>query len=209
MTKYKNIIFDFDGTIGDTFNIVIDIINTNKDKFGIDGISQEEIPRLKSLSARYLLEEFNINLLNVPKFLSFIKKELAKKSDEIKPFAEMVDVIKELKHRGYNLGVVTTNYVKNVTDMLRDDEEKLFAFIFTAKSLFGKASVLKKALKDFNMKPAETIYIGDEVRDIEAAKASGLDIIAVSWGYNSADILQKEEPTYFVTSPRRLLDILL
>ena len=47
----------------------------------------------------------------------------------------------------------------------------------------------------------EALYVGDEIRDIEAANSANVDIAAVSWGLNSRRALSKHDPTWFVTQP--------
>ena len=45
-----------------------------------------------------------------------------------------------------------------------------------------------------NLDSANTYYVGDETRDIEAAKTAGVKSIAVTYGMNTKDVLQKSEP---------------
>jgi len=54
----------------------------------------------------------------------------------------------------------------------------------------------------------DVIYIGDEVRDIEAARAAGIKIASVTWGYNLESILTENKPDYIVTQPRDLLNLM-
>ena len=56
--RIETIIFDFDGTIADTFGAVVKIINDNKERFGIDGIDKYEVADLRNMSIKYLLREF-------------------------------------------------------------------------------------------------------------------------------------------------------
>ena len=55
--------------------------------------------------------------------------------------------------------------------------------------------------------PSNVLYVGDEVRDIEAAKKAGIRIAAVTWGYNSKKALEAYKPDYLVTKPEELLQI--
>ena len=50
------------------------------------------------------------------------------------------------------------------------------------------------------------IYVGDETRDIRSARKSNVGIVAVSWGFNSGDILQEFQPDSLVNTPQELLD---
>ena len=63
-------------------------------------------------------------------------------------------------------------------------------------------------MEKHNLKPQEIIYVGDEVRDIQACKKIGVKIIAVSWGYNSKEILDREKPDYLVNKPIEIPKIL-
>ena len=51
-------------------------------------------------------------------------------------------------------------------------------------------------------------YVCDEVRDIEAARKSGIKSIAVTWGYNTKGALIKENPDFLVNSPDELRNII-
>ncbi len=67
-------------------------------------------------------------------------------------------------------------------------------------SLFGKAKKLKRAVALTETSPSRTIAFGDEVRDIEAARAAGIDSGAVLWGYATRDVLAASNPTLVLGS---------
>lgn len=50
--------------------------------------------------------------------------------------------------------------------------------------------------------------MGDEIRDIEAAKKAGVGAVAVGWGYNILKILKEQNPDYLVRSPKELAKVL-
>ena len=52
------------------------------------------------------------------------------------------------------------------------------------------------------LKACEVIYVGDEVRDITGAKNAGVKVIAVAWGYNSRELLEKHKPDFPVDTPQ-------
>jgi CRISPR-associated protein Cas8b1/Cst1 subtype I-B len=70
------------------------------------------------------------------------------------------------------------------------------------------ADIIKKVIKKDNTKYEKIFYVGDETRDIEAAKKAGIQSIAVSWGYLSREILEKYKPDYIIDNPKELLDII-
>ena len=209
MSKFKTVIFDFDGTIADTLSPVVEIINEHAHEFGIDGIDKFEVRKFRNLSITYLVKEFKFNVIHLPKLVSMIKRQLPKKLEKIKIFEGMSEVFTQLKNNKVQLGIVTVNNVKTVTDLLTDEQEKQFDFIFSTRSLFGKHKELNRIAKNYDLAKEYTLYIGDEVRDIEAARKSGFKIAVVTWGYNSAELLEKHAADYLLHRPAQILDIVL
>ena len=83
-----------------------------------------------------------------------------------------------------------------------------FVEIYSGVGLFDKARILKKVVRRNNLDPADTWYVGDEVRDIVGAQHAGLRVIAVAWGYNTAAILADHHPTKLLHRPSEIIDTL-
>ena len=81
---------------------------------------------------------------------------------------------------------------------------EVFDFVYSGSSIFGKDRVIRKVLKSLDIPLSNAIYVGDETRDVEAAKAVGIAIIAVSWGFNSKKILEARHPDYLIESVNEL-----
>src|SRR3990167_9311652 len=106
------------------------------------------------------------------------------------------------------LGIVTSNSKENVTSWLDSYKIKhFFHFIHVEPNYFGKNRVIKKVLKKYRMSKSHVFYIGDETRDIDAAKQNGIYSIAVTWGFNSEKILLQHQPHYIARNPNDLLTI--
>ena len=60
--------------------------------------------------------------------------------------------------------------------------------------LFGKPPKLRQVLRRYGMQPAEALYVGDEMRDAEAARAVGIAFAAVSWGFATPEALRRQTP---------------
>ena len=58
------------------------------------------------------------------------------------------------------------------------------------------------------LKNKEIVYVADETRDIEAAKKAKVRIISVTWGFNSREILKKQNPDFLVDRPEEILRII-
>ena len=66
---------------------------------------------------------------------------------------------------------------------------------------------MKKIIKKERLELKEVLYVGDEIRDIHAAKNTGIHIASVAWGYNTVESLKKNKPEYLIYEPAELIDI--
>ena len=200
----KTIIFDFDGTIADSFKQTVNIINSLSEEFGFQKELNYEKIRSKSISQ--LIKDLRISFWNVPRVISRWRKELSKIIYTIKP-TQIVPALKKLKQKGCVLGILTTNSEENVRKFLKANDLELFDFVCHGSSLFGKDKILKKIIKKYKINISNAIYVGDEPRDNEAAKKLNMKIIAVDWGFSSKELLEKSEPDAIVSSEKELADL--
>ena len=126
---------------------------------------------------------------------------------QIQAFPGWQDALIPIHEAGHTLGIVTSNSKENVESFLKLHGLEYFDFILTIKSLWGKKRPLKKLMRRYSLSPETVFYIGDETRDIEAAKIVGISMIAVSWGFFPKETLLAHHPDYCLDSPSDLLSI--
>lgn len=202
------IVFDFDGTIADTFDLTVFVFNELKDELGYQEITEKEIDVLRDKGFREILKDIKISLVRLPLIIKRHQDEEYKYINEIKIFAGMKSLLKDLKSNGFVLGLVSSNSLKNVKKCLELNEIDIFDYIDCGSALFGKDKIIKRILKKRGLKKEEIIYMGDEIRDVEACKKVGVKVVAVTWGYNSKAGLSKSEPDYLVDEVRDLKKLL-
>ncbi|WKN41643.1 HAD-IA family hydrolase [Tunicatimonas pelagia] len=207
MEAKKTLVFDFDGTIADTLPRILTISNRLAPDFGYRQVPDDEIEMLRSVRSREALKLLQIPMLRIPAIAIRMKAELQKEMHLIQPISSMKEVLGELKTT-YQLGIVTSNSQPNVERFLEANGMAFFEFIYSSSSLFGKTRVLKRLLKQHQVKRQEMAYVGDETRDIDAARKTGIDMIAVSWGANTADALARLNPQHLIHHPDGLLALL-
>jgi phosphoglycolate phosphatase len=78
----------------------------------------------------------------------------------------------------------------------------------TTGSTFGKGKVIERMMKKYNYAKSDAIYIGDEIRDIQAARSIKIRIVAVAWGFNAAATLIDRQPDALITKPKALISAL-
>lgn len=183
------ILFDFDGTIADTISAGFEIINSHAEKYGYKRLDGDINTHFSALQLVKLAE---IKFWKLPYLIYQLKKKLSEKSDELKVLPEAPELIKKLNDAGYELGILTSNSFKTVKAFLKKYElDSFFSFLRTDVSLFGKKKALTKAKKVINKK---IIYIGDELRDIEACRKNNIPIVSIPWGLNSYESLEEHNP---------------
>jgi len=158
---------------------------------------------------RQVLKDLKLSKFNLIKLLKNSHKEFSKHLDEIQLFPQIPELLQKLKDESFNLGILSSNSVENIQTILKKAHLlDHFNFVESSSNLFGKAKSLKKLLTKHNLSPKDIIYIGDEVRDIEAAQQANIKSMAVTWGWNSTEILQKSKPTYLIQDPSEFIDCL-
>lgn len=202
------LIFDFDGTLVNSFCNVIDKFNILADEFNFRKISPEEVEGLRNLNSRELLKFLRIPLYKLPKVIQKARKFIHADIQALPSFENLPEVLRQLCKAGIFLGILTSNSKDNVLNWLQHHKlDALFTFVHMESNFFGKKRVLKKIMKKYQIDPSEAFYVGDETRDIDAAKQSGMQSVAVTWGFNSEQVLLSHEPDFLVKHPEELLEV--
>ena len=205
----KVIVFDFDGTIADTYDAFVTIINRLADEFGYQPVSQEEIRRFRNLNSQEIIKQSGISLFKVPALLRRAKQEMSQEITNIPLIPGMKSALSTLQKQGKKLGIVTSNTHQNVACFLNKHElEPIFDFVYSDTKIFGKNKIINKLIKQEQLLREGIIYVGDETRDITAAKQSKIKVIAVSWGFNSPEILAKCNPDFLIENPMELPQVI-
>ncbi|MEM1159038.1 MAG: HAD hydrolase-like protein [Verrucomicrobiota bacterium] len=206
--KTRCLVFDFDGTIADTIEQGMVILNELSSEYGFKPLDKSELATAKDMSARQFISHLEVPRLKVPRILAEGKKRLHSQIGKVAPCQGMVELVKSARAEYEIVGILTSNSQENVDIFLKNHGLEVFDFISTIPKLSGKAKNLKAIMRTFNLVPRETFFVGDEIRDIKAGKKSGIPTAAVTWGFNSEKSLRQAEPTYVVSDTTMLLEIL-
>ena len=206
----RTIIFDFDGTIADTLDAVVRIVNDHSEQFGYRKVTKQDIPYLQGKKPREILSHLGISIFKLPSWVKKIHLEINKEITNMTPTVNVSPLLFEMsKDKDVHLGILTSNTEENVRQFLVKNELDLFEFVRTGKSVFGKSHIINKIIQQLHLNQDDVFYVCDEVRDIEAARKSGIKSVAVTWGYNTQDALTKENPDFLATTPDELRGIFM
>lgn len=202
------IIFDFDGTIADSFEAIIQIFQHLKKRN--QHISAQEIERLRGMTLIQAAEEIHVRSWEMPFLLFKGRRIMSKMMPTIKAHPGITDIIEHLNAEGHQLYIMSTNSEKNIRIFLDGHQiTNLFVKVYGSVGLFGKARSLKKVIRQNNLDPKDCWYVGDETRDIIAAHHAGVKIVSVSWGYNNSQILNEHQPDKLINQPGELVTAIL
>ena len=189
----RAVLFDLDGTFADTAPDLAAAVNRLRAEQGLEPISVERLRPFASAGARGMIAaSFGLKpghaeyeaLRNT--FLEFYEERTCV---ETKLFPGMADLLDELEGRRIAWGIVTNK-------ALRFTERILFALGVKPACVVGGDSTpylkpnpasLLLAAERLKLRSQECLYAGDDLRDMQAARAAGMRAIAVSWGYHHPD----------------------
>lgn len=193
--KYRLVIFDFDGTLANSFPWFVSVVNQVADRYRFRRVAAHEVETLRGYDARSLMRHLGVSWWKMPLIARHVRKLMAQNIDQITLFDGVSDLLKRLHADGVTLAVVSSNSKSNVLKVLGPENAALISHFACGVSLFGKQAKFREILEKTGISPQETLCIGDETRDILAAKRENLAFGAVTWGFATVEALSAHGPT--------------
>lgn len=171
-------------------------LNGVADEFKFRRVADNEIGELRRCGPRELLARLDVPLWKVPEIARHMRRLKTQHVQDIPLFSGAREMLLTLAKKNLTLALVSSDHEANVRRQLGAQTAALFAYFDCGASLFGKAAKFKRVTKRSGVAPAETIAIGDEIRDIEAARSAGIACGLVSWGYADPSALRSHSPDF-------------
>lgn len=201
---YRLVIFDFDGTLADSGDWFKGILNELARQHGFRELSEPEMTMLRGRDNREIMRYLRVPRWKLPAIAANARRRMAADADRIALFDGTVPMLRSLKQAGLTVAVASSNSRANVRSILGPEATALVDAFECGAALFSKAGKFRRLMKRLGASPGETICIGDETRDIEAAQAVGAASGAVLWGYASAEALARFSPTLRFATPEEI-----
>ena len=193
---YRLALFDFDGTLADSRDWFLGVFDQVADRFGYRRLAPGDRERLRGLDARAILRDLEIPLWKLPLIERHMRGLVTRDIHKIGVFSGVPAMLSDLAASGIRIAIVTSNTEANVRRVLGPAAGSIARFNCGA-GLFGKAAKLRAVLRAMRTDPRDAVVIGDEARDIEAARSVGAASAAVAWGYADPTFLRSLSPTLF------------
>lgn len=206
MKQYKYIIFDFDGTINNTYEGIAYTFKRTLDLYNIDYSNvdfNDHIGPPLDYSFQHLVggEHWQEALVKYRQIY-----DQCGAVDMCQLYDGIVDTLQSLKSAGYQLAVATSKYQPYAIKSLKKlGIYHLFDYVYGQTETRGyKDEILASLLADNGWDKHDCLMIGDTHYDIQGAQSNGIDILAVSYGFESRESLAQHNPTAIVDSTKEI-----
>jgi phosphoglycolate phosphatase len=198
---YKLVIFDFDGTLSDSGEWFLSILDDLSERFRFRRVvDRDEVERLRRRPTREVIQHLGIPGWKLPLIARHVRARFRENACDIRTFDGVRAMLQTLADAGIRMMLCSSNGEANVRAVLGPDAARFEAY-FCGSGLFGKVAKFRRAIKASGLAPSAILAIGDETRDIDAARAVGIGAGAVLWGYANPDLLIAMRPDITFASP--------
>lgn len=203
---YSHVVFDFDGTLVDSLANSIAAFRRIAPRFKLN--LDLDLATARTMPTRDLFRQMGVGFWKLPRIIRAFQEEAAQDAPNLKLFDGIAETLEVFSSRGVRLGILSSNREDAIRTCLRaNGVEERFAFVVGYPKLFGKAKALRRILKAERIDRESFLYVGDEARDVQAAKRAKVASAAVTWGFHAEELLRTAEPKYLVRSPAELIDL--
>ncbi len=204
--RRKAVIFDFDGTIADSFEYVFSFLKTEAGNEREYTVAEKKA--LRQMSMKRLALHLGIPVWKLPATYFKGRRIMRAHMEHVQPFSGMPEVITALHTAGYELFVASANSGKNIRHLLKNQNlVHYFKAVYGGSGYTGKAALLRRISVRHRLPKHLTWYIGDETSDVVAASAAGLRSLAVTWGFADPTHIRQMEPEAIATKPEDIVRI--
>lgn len=200
--SFQLYIFDFDGTLADSAPWMAKALNQAAARFGFRQVSDAEIETLRGKDNRAVIRELGVPMWRLPQIAAYVRRLAKEAPPPLFPGVEAM--LRRLHGAGRKIAIVSSNAEVTIRRALGPACADLIHPYACDASMFGKAAKFKKVLKRSGVAAAEAIALGDETRDIEAARKAGIACGAVAWGVATPALLRARAPDFFFETPAEI-----
>ncbi|MEO5492693.1 MAG: HAD hydrolase-like protein [Sphingomonas sp.] len=201
---YRLVIFDFDGTLSDSGEWFLSIIDDLAERFRFRRVDREEVETLRRRPTREVIQHLGIPGWKLPLISRHVRARFRDSASDIRTFDGVRAMLQALADAGIRMMLCSSNGEANVRAVLGADAARFEAY-FCGSGLFGKVAKFRRAIKASGLTPSAILAIGDETRDIDAARAVGIGAGAVLWGYANPETLIAMGPDQAFASPEEIV----
>ena len=204
MKQYDNYLFDLDGTLCNTAADIMKILATafveNKLEIALPKNTTFIGPPLGEILRQFIPAEFDDEFVSTV-VQSFRRLYLESELAQSLPYDGVVDMLIKLKESGKRMFVVTNKAIEPARRLLElrgltDYFEDIYASNMMPDKTMQKHEAIAALLTNYSLQKAQTLYVGDTIGDIQAARKNAVAMAFVEYGYGKLTAAQLSLPKY-------------
>jgi len=208
----RGIIFDFDGTLIDSYEAIAESLNHVRQSYGLDPVGLDEVKNLVGHGLEQLIQT-SVGPDRIEEGVQRFRQcyaGICEQKTRILP--QVKDTLEELDRRGYQMAIATNKPSYFARDILRSLEmEHLFAEVLGPNDVERPKpdpEMLEIIMMRVGLSPEEVVYVGDMLLDIEVAQRAGVAVYAVPTGSATREALLAGRPDRLLHRFSDLLTVL-
>ncbi|MDP4023622.1 HAD hydrolase-like protein [Methylobacterium sp. NEAU 140] len=204
MDHHPLVVLDFDGTLADSFGWFRSVLNGVADRYRFRRVEAHEVEALRGQGAREIVRHLGIPRWKLPLIARHMHRLAARDAAGLALFPGIEAMLAALAEAGVPLAVLSSNREDTVRRVLGPGNADRIGHYACGASVFGKARRLRRLLARTGTAPERVLCVGDEIRDLEAARSVGCAFGAVVWGYTRAEALAAQAPDHLFAEPAEI-----
>ena len=204
--KYKQIVFDIDGTLVDNEKAIIYSLQEALHKETGKQYSYEELTFALGIPGEDALERLEIR--QISKVMQIWIEDLQKYEDTVSIYEGIPELLRQLSEDGYGLGIVSSRTQELYKqDFCKWDISRYFTTVVCADDTLGHKPTADPLLKYMELTKTaahEVIFIGESIHDSQCAQNAGVDFALAVWGSQTQSI----SANYYLNRPEELLSVI-
>ena len=193
-------IFDFDGTLADSLTHFMSCADDIARQMAVAPLTHQDVQRLRAMPPRAALREIGLPLWKLPAATLAVYSALRGMKDRIHLFSGMPEALSLLVAAGIDIAIVSSG-ARDVIHHVLGPKAAQFVSIVAEVPALNKGEAIRRLLQSGGYAPQQAVYIGDEIRDAEAAASAGLAFGAACWGLPEPHPLTGCDPAYVFLKP--------
>ena len=210
--KYRNIIFDLDGTLLNTIEDLTDGVNHVMEMYGYNTYSISQIKSFVGNGIMKLMETAVPNGKENKKFDEMYNEFKSYYTNhcriKTRPYDDILNLLGLLKEQDYGLAIVSNKNdgaVKELAEYFFDDYINIAIGQSETTRKKPAPDTVYEAMKE--LPKGACLYVGDSEVDKMTADHAGTHCVLVSWGFRDKAMLESLKPLSVIDSPKELIAI--
>lgn len=182
--------FDFDGTLVDTVDLLFDAARGVLRAAGFEEAANADLEALRDLQPREALKAVHVPFRAVPGLARRLRRELRRRVVEVELADDVSQFVQSVHDSGFPLGIMSSNSPSLIRSVIeRAGVAHCFEFVARGGVVGDRGDRLRRVVRRRRALASRWVFVGDEIRDVQAAHLADVPFVGVGWGVASPEAL--------------------